>query len=715
MKVHHFLYSAICILLMVISCQKEPEVVKVESLSLNSTSMTIVEGDTQSLMATVSPSTATNKKVIWSSSNSSVATVDDRGTVTAVAPGTATITAKSDDGGKTATCSVTVNSKVISVESVSLDRTSAEITEGETITLTATVKPDNATNKKVTWSSSNEEIATVKDGVVSAVKEGEAIITAKTEDGGKTASCSVVVKEKVYPVESIELDKTTAEITEGETLTLTATIKPENATNKNVIWSSSNEEIATVEDGVVTAIKEGEATITVKTEDGEKTATCAVKVNAKVYPVESISLDKTSVELTESETTTITATVKPDNASNKKVIWSSSNEEVATIKDGVVTAIKAGEATITAKTEDGGKTATCSVKVKAKVYPVESISLDKTSASLKVGETTTLTATIKPDNASNKKVIWSSSNGEIATVTDGVVTAIKEGEATITAKTEDGGKTATCAVTVTSKVYPVESITLDKSSVELTEGETTTLTATIKPDNATNKKVIWSSSNSSVATVDEGGTITAIASGSASITAKTEDGGKTATCSVKVNAQAHPVESVELNKTSASLKVGETTTLTATVKPDNASDKTVTWSSSDASVASVENGVVTAKKIGTATITAKAGGKTATCSITVEATPVSSIELDKTSASLKVGETITLTAIVKPSNATNKKVIWSSSNEEIATVENGVVTALKEGEAIITAKTEDGGKTATCTISSTSQPQTEQTTEEELF
>lgn len=344
---------------------------------------------------------------------------------------------------------------------------------------------------------------------------------------------------------------------------------------------------------------------------------------------------------------------------------------------------------------------------------VKSISLDKTELEISEGDKATLVATVLPENADNKNVIWSSSDESIATVKDGVVSAIKEGEATITAKTDDGGKTATCAVKVNAKVYPVESVSLDKTTAEITEGETLTLIATIKPENATNKKVIWSSSNVEIATVEDG-VVSAIKEGEATITAKTEDGGKTATCSVKVNAKVYPVESISLDKTSASLKVGETTTLTATVKPDNATDKTVTWSSSDASVASVENGVVTAKKIGTTTITAKAGDKEASCSITVEATPVTSIELDKTSASLKVGETLTLTATIKPDNATNKKVIWSSSNAEIATVEDGVVTAIKEGEATISAKTEDGGKTATCTISAY-QPQTEETTEEELF
>lgn len=281
MKVHHFLFSAICILLMAISCEKEPEVIKVESLSLNSTSLTLVEGETQSLTATVSPSTATNKKVIWSSSNSSVATVDDRGHITAVAAGTTTITAKTDDGGKTATCSVTVNSKVISVESVSLDKTSVELTEGETITLTATVKPDNATNKKVIWSSSNEEIATVKDGVVSAIKEGEATITAKSDDGGKTATCSVKVNAKTIAVESISLDKTEASLKVGETITLTATISPDDATDKNITWSSSDETITTVEDGVVTAITVGKTSIIARC--GEKEAICLITVNPKEY------------------------------------------------------------------------------------------------------------------------------------------------------------------------------------------------------------------------------------------------------------------------------------------------------------------------------------------------------------------------------------------------------------------------------------------------
>ena len=335
----------------------------------------------------------------------------------------------------------------------------------------------------------------------------------------------------------------------------------------------------------------------------------------QVVAVSSVSLDKTSVSLNVGESVTLAATVKPDNATNKTVSWSSSNASVASVDaSGKVSAVAEGTATITAKA--GDKTATCSVTVTKKVVAVESVTLDKSSLELNEGETATLTATVKPDNASDKTVTWSSSKTSVATVdANGKVTAVAEGNATITAKA--GNKSATCSVTVTKNVVAVESITLDKSSLELNEGETATLVATVKPDNATNKTVTWSSSRTSVATVDANGKVTAVAEGTATITAKAGD--KTATCSVTVKKNTVAVESVTLDKSSLELTEGETATLTATVKPDNATNKTVTWTSSSSSIATVDqNGKITAVSEGTATITAKAGDKTATCSVTVK-------------------------------------------------------------------------------------------------
>ena len=172
------------------------------------------------------------------------------------------------------TTKVTGPAAGVAVTGITLDKATAEVTEGESLTLVATVAPDNATDKTVVWSSSDETVATVKDGVVTTLKAGEATITAKA--GEQTATCVVTVKAKVIAVTGITLDKATAEVTEGESLTLVATVAPDNATDKTVVWSSSDETVATVKDGVVTTLKAGEATITAKA--GEQTATCVVTV-----------------------------------------------------------------------------------------------------------------------------------------------------------------------------------------------------------------------------------------------------------------------------------------------------------------------------------------------------------------------------------------------------------------------------------------------------
>ena len=123
-------------------------------------------------------------------------------------------------------------------------------------------------------------VATVNEGVITAVKSGETQITVKSEDGGKTATCTVIVSDKIYPVESVGIDKTSVELIEGDEVILTVTVNPDNATNKNMMWSSSDMNVATVTDGKVTAVKSGKATITVKSEDGGKTASC--EINQKV-------------------------------------------------------------------------------------------------------------------------------------------------------------------------------------------------------------------------------------------------------------------------------------------------------------------------------------------------------------------------------------------------------------------------------------------------
>ena len=332
------------------------------------------------------------------------------------------------------------------------------------------------------------------------------------------------------------------------------------------------------------------------------------------------------------------------------------------------------------------------VSCKEEVHEIlaSSVTLDKTSVEVLIGQTVHLSATVLPEATTDKTIRWSSSDDSVAMVDEGTVTAHKVGQATI--KATCGNKEASCVVNVLPIM--VEEISFNKTSVSLKAGETVTLTATVKPDDATDKTVTWSTSDASVATVNDG-VVTAKKVGTATITAKAGD--KSATCEITV--VATPVTSVTLNKTSASVKAGETVTLTATVKPDDATDKTVTWSTSDATVATVSNGVVTAKKVGTATITAKAGDKSATCEITVVATPVTAVTLNKTYVSLKAGETVTLTATVKPDDATDKTVTWGSSDESVAKVENGIVTAIGKGLSTITAKAGDTSATCMVTVS----------------
>ncbi|MEG3068946.1 MAG: Ig-like domain-containing protein [Syntrophaceticus schinkii] len=287
----------------------------------------------------------------------------------------------------------------------------------------------------------------------------------------------------------------------------------------------------------------------------------------------------------------------------------------------------AKEGSYTAKINTGTEVITLGFVVESgTIVPVTGVSLDKTSLTLTTGKSGTLTATVAPANASNKAVTWASDNTSVATVDqNGKVTAVSAGTATITVTTVDGSKTATCTVTVEDEIVtvPVTGVSLDKTSLTLTTGKSDTLTATVAPANASNKAVSWASSNTSVATVDQNGKVTAVSAGTATITVTTVDGSKTATCTVTVEDEivTVPVTGVSLDKTSLTLTTGKSDTLTATVAPANASNKAVSWASSNTSVATVDqNGKVTAVSAGTATITVTTvdGSKTATCSVTVE-------------------------------------------------------------------------------------------------
>ena len=355
-----FLFCCLSILFLFASCTRE----MAPSITLDRETLDIKVGETGTLHATAVVYTKETRTVSWASVNTAIASVH-QGRVIGHAPGKTIITASV--GSEVASCDVTVHA--IDVTGVTLDKTELTMKEGTSLALTATVSPSDATFKNVLWSSDNPEVATVSsNGRVSAKKAGTATITVTTTDGSKSATCTVTVKPSFISVTGVTLDKTSLTLTSGETETLTATVSPSDATDPSLTWSSNNLNVASVSStGVVTARKAGTAVITVTTNDGGKTATCTVTVKAPVIPVTGVTLDKTSLTLTEGETQALTATVSPSNASDKTVSWLSNNTTVATVSsDGVVTAKKAGTATITVTTVDGDKIATCSVTVKSK-------------------------------------------------------------------------------------------------------------------------------------------------------------------------------------------------------------------------------------------------------------------------------------------------------------------------------------------------------------
>jgi len=409
--------------------------------------------------------------------------------------------------------------------------------------------------------------------------------------------------------------------------------------------------------------------------DGENTDGANTAATATTY-----SLNPNSLSLTEGDTSTITAAT---NLSDSTVTWSSDNTSVATVDGGTVTAVKAGSATIKATFSDG-HTESASVTVNAKSY---TYSLSHTSLSLTEGETSTITAST---DLSDKTVTWSSDNTSVATVDGGTVTAVKAGNATITAKFSDG-TTKTTSVTVNAKSY---TYSVSKESVSLTVGSSETITATTSLSDST---VTWTSADASIATVS-GGTITAVKAGTTTVTAKFSDG-TTKSISVSVSDKTYEISSVTLtvsSKSVTSMSVGTSGTLSGVTNPTGG---TVTYTSSDESIISISDTTATAKAIGTATITATCGKNTKTLSVKVVAAS-QTITLSSETLTILTKGTSTLKATV--TGATDSTITWTTSDKSIATVDSGKVTGVAVGTATITATLkENTSVTATCKVTVT--------------
>ena len=534
---------------------------------------------------------------------------------------TITVTAQENTGDEDRSAVVTITSGDLSLSfnvsqqanlqqkpsvTVELDKQSAQMSVGETLELLATVLPD----QEAVWFSSNENVATVVGehradvvgtyinvGTVTAVGEGEAVITAKAGDVSASCKVTVVGGSVVVIVTEIKLDKEEIHMSPGQTVQITASVQPEEAAG-SVSWSSSQAGVASVDqEGKVTAKALGETVITASA--GNKSASCLVKVESEVA-IEGISLNQTSLTLKEGETFQLVATLLPETATPKPIEWTSSIPAVAIVdENGLVTAVrKGGPAMIWAIVGKGTyneHAVKCEVTVTSDAPAVESIVIQPSPVSLKVGEETILTARVSPDGT-GAAIEWKSNDPNIAQIakisdTQAKVMGMSPGVVSVLATA--GGKYAYCEVTVekNSSSGGDVSVTLNQTELQLGFYETAQLIATVRPEGAAEElTVTWTSSNEEVVLVSNGNTPGADGSikpagtviaknkeGQAVVTATA--GSASASCTVTVSSgNVVPVESISLNKTELTLKVGESFQLIATILPENATNKTVSWS-----------------------------------------------------------------------------------------------------------------------------------------
>ena len=465
------------------------QTIAITDITIAPASLQLQTGDTETLTSVITPTNATNKSIIWTSDNHTVATVSANGIVTAHSVGSATISASTVttisattvEHGKTAICNIIVTDP--QPETITINPTMLELKTGNSATITATITPTNAANKSIVWVSDNPTVATVStDGIVTAHAKGSATISATTVIGNKTALCTIFVDDP--RPEAITVTPTMLQLQPGHSAVITAYITPANAVNKSIIWQSDNIVVATVStDGTVIAHSEGIATISATTVDGSWMALCTVFVDdpqSEIIVVTNISVTPTTLQLQPGYSAALTPNITPNNATDKSVIWATNNVAVASVStDGIVTAHSNGSAVISATTVDGNKTAFCNITVaesQTGTIAITGISVNPATLQLKSGYSSTLTANITPSNATNQSIIWASNNSNIATVSaNGVVTAHSPGVAIVSAITVENGLMATCNINVMQS--------------ESTSNETVNIESLMVYPNPTNGKV----------------------------------------------------------------------------------------------------------------------------------------------------------------------------------------------------------------------------------
>lgn len=659
----------------------------VNSIVLKSSTDYVMVGENLTISAEISPKLS-NTTLSWYCSDETIASITEKSelsmTITGAKEGTVVITALNTDNNIVATKVIKVVQKLASIALSDTDVTIAQTQQY--YQLYAVCTPALPENQKLKWSSSNKKVITVDDnGKVTLVKPGTAVITVVSENG-LTAQCTFTVTQGIT---DIVLDSTDITIYVGEKQRITYVIKPENASNIKLKWNVLDSKVCTVDNsGYITGKNAGTTVVTVETTDGTgifKMLTVHVLQSAT-----SIKLDASAILMNVGESYLLETILTPATSSDI-VTFESTNTKVATVsKNGKISAKAKGTCVVFAKTS-GGLTTYCSVEV---IQQVTGIQLSTNEATIHVDEELELEATVSPKNVSDDSIVWSSSNTGIATVNkEGKVKGIKGGTALIKAVTEDGDYMAYCILTV---VENVTIITMPEEA-EVGVGKKLKLEATVENENATNKKLEWSTSNKKICKVNEKGVLTGVKLGKCIITAKaTDDSGAYAECEVTV---IDATEEIDINGEDqlVNLIVGESRKVRFTTVPAKTTYQPV-WTSDNEKICVVnKHGQISALSPGTTTVVATAKDNpnvkayvTVMVSAPVYATSVTFAESE---VIMTPKETKTIPYSIVPSNTT-ESYTWSSDNPVVASVDEktGKITAKAVGSATITLMTKSGKK-----------------------
>lgn len=670
-----------------------------DSIKTDVTNLDMIKGQTRQVVATYTPADASETSMTWTSLDTKVAKVSNTGLITAVGVGTTNIVVKANvaydttnNPNKFAEAVITVNVRN-KLNSIKFASAPIYIAAGNSQKIDVVFNPAKDVNTNLTWSVSDTSIIKVsKDGVLTGVTQGDAVLHVIAEDiGGAGITTQVHVEPKpVYATDFVlSPDKETIHV--GDVYTLEKSFSPSGVTETNLTWDTSDANIATVDEGVVTAKAVGEVVISAVYTDAPNgkpiTRSCSFKVEPPIVYATDFSVSPASENILVGGTFNINPVFTPTDTTNKNVDYQSLDTGVATVdNNGVVKGVGAGDVLIVCVAEDGGFRSECAVHVENAIQ----FSLNPSVRELAVGHSFTPVKVTKPSNAS-KTAKWKSSNTAIATVNSkGKVKGKRIGTCTITCTLTNYNQSAKCIV----KVRKLNSkVKFDKTNIRIGVGQTYTIKRTVWSNASTTPKLSWKTSNKRILTVNSSGKIKGIRVGLAKITAITKDKiHAKAVCNVRVIRRA---KSIGLNTDYMVLYVGRSKTLTARFRPSNATVKKVKWTSGNSKIARVTgSGKVRGISVGDTYITATAtdgSNKKAKCYVKVlEAVPATSIVVAQKDMTMKRGDSAKLSFTVLPSD-TSDGLKFSSNNKRVATINSkGVVHAVGTGDAEITILTTSG-------------------------